>query len=393
MASLIKKGNKYGLIWTDRNREQSQTRESLKTSNKKDAERLKAKLEHQYWEGRHDPWKHKWYQKPSETDVLNLFDAVEEFITFKTDARGPQGWSKTTAKNETLFMRMFRDWIGADRALKSITEADIENFYYRDEVGSDHTRNSYYISLNTFFNWCIIKEYIQEKPIYKPKKPQRKIPKFIYPEELAQLIEYRLSVIRQDIDGNALYDTNRHVYWVILGWMVLAGTGMRPAELANLKLQQIEPDSILIGEDFTTKVREERRVPLLFESRQAIKLLRDPNFRKREPFMSKSDYLLGRSPHTSRNRLSREFSLAWKTRFPNKAKRTLYNLKDMFAVRYLTDASISESPGLKINSLKEILGHASLETTQKYLKAVPTGISIDGTIWDYKPEKVWPMPQ
>jgi integrase len=44
---------------------------------------------------------------------------------------------------------------------------------------------------------------------------------------------------------------------------------------------------------------------------------------------------------------------------------------------------VGGNQGIKINELKDILGHASLSTTEKYLKSVPYGTSINDQVWDY----------
>ncbi|WP_441001264.1 tyrosine-type recombinase/integrase [Fodinibius sp. SL11] len=398
MASLQKNGTNYGLVWTDSSREPSQVRESLKTDNYQKAKRLKARLEDQYFtfdrdgNRKHDPWQRKWYEQPSgDGTVITLEEAIKEFVYFKSTTKGQKGWSESIAVKESQFMRMFSEYLGPDLLLSEITEQHLEDFYYKENINSGHTRNSYYISVNTFLNWCVKEGYLEEKPEYKPKKPQSKVPKFIYPKELAQLIEYRLSKIKYDVDEGRLRNPDQGPYWMILAWMLMAGTGMRRGEVVRLTAKNVDSGYITIGEGFTTKTRQERQIPLLFEAKQAIDILTDQNFRQLEPRMRDSKYLLGRSPRSGKDYLSRRFGPLWKERFPDKSKRTLYNLKDMFAVRFLTDPSVPTSEGMKINDLRKILGHQSLDTTQKYLKAIPFGLTITGTIWDYVPTEAFPL--
>lgn len=377
MASLVKNGSNYGLVWTDSSRTPSQVRESLKTESRRKAEVKKKQLEWEYHNGEHDPWRRKWYEK-DHLQGTSLRGAVEQFIRYKSRAKGQEGWSYDNAKKEGFVMRKFVRIVG-NIEVSALEKKDLERFYYRDNVTSDHTRNSDYISINTFLNWCIARGYLKAKPIFRPKKPQSKVPKFIYPEELKGLIEWKLDDIERNIKASNFYTRQRRPYWMILGWLVLAGTGMRPKELMHLKKNHVERGSVLIGEDFTTKVKAERRVPLLFESEYAVQILLDNNFREKDPIMAKSDHLLGRKP-SSQEKLSRAFSKAWENKYPDKPKRTLYTLKDMFCVRFLTDDSIPSASGMKLNELREILGHASLETTQKYLKAIPFGTSLAGSV-------------
>lgn len=385
MASLVKNGETYGLVWTDSSRGQPQTRESLKTSDLATARRRKARLEADYWEGDHDPWERKWYEKGEDGQSVRMGEAVERFIRYKSAARGRDGWNEATAQKEAYVMRNFAEIIGEDTLLENITNADTERVYYREGVTSDHTRNSDYISLTAFFNWAAKKGWMEDQPDFRPPAPQTKVPKFITPAQLAALTWWKLSEIARNIKGNHLYEESEGAYWIPMGWMVLAGTGLRPIELANLKLSHIEGDSIIVGEDFTTKVRAERRVPLLFEAGQAAWLLSHPRFRALQSRLASPGHLLGRSPSHTKRKLSEEFSRAWQSRFPDKPKRTLYNLKNTFAVRFLCDDTIIAPHGIKLLQLRDILGHSSIKTTERYLEAIPYGTNIVGTIWDHPP--------
>lgn len=383
MASLVKNGSNYGLVWTDKDKFPRQVRESLKTDDRTKAINKKKQLEWALLNGDHDPWERKWYEKELKPDGIGVVESVEEFIKYKSTARGRGGWNEETGTKEAFVMRKFARM--NDMPVSTLTDNHLEAFYYREGVNSDHTRNSDYISINTYLNWCIDKGYISKKPTFRPSKPQRKIPKFIYPEEFAQLIHFRVNKIENDIKKGTLEENA--AYWHVYSWMILAGTGIRPIELSKIKVNHVERNSLLIGADFTTKVKLERRVPLLFESKQAMDVITNPAFRKMDSCMRNSDYLTGRLPDYAKKELSRDFSATWKACFPEKQKRTLYNLKDTFCVRFLCDDTIIGNSGMKLNDLKEILGHESLQTTEKYLKAIPYGTSVTGTIWDFVPEK------
>lgn len=385
MASLTRQGDIYSLVWTDSSRDPEQVRESLKTTDRTEAKRRKARLENRYYsfdengKRKHDPWKRKWYQQAKFSGTLCR--AVESFLAYKSEARGREGWNAETAKKETYVMRNFADIIG-DKKLSDITREDLKRYYYRPSANSPHTRNSDYISINTFLNWCIDRGLMKTKPEFRPEKPQDKLPKFIRPEDFARLISWRLDRIAKWQKTDKAAEPNNAGFWIPLGWMVLAGTGIRPIELSQLKVSHVEGDHLIIGEDFTTKVKAERSVPLLYEAEQAVQILTDPNFRSKEPFMSDSEFLLGRTPRYAKQELSRDFSISWADCFPDKPKRTLYNLKNTFAARFLCDETL-QSPGMRLVDLKNILGHSSLETTQRYLQAIPYGVKLRGTIWDH----------
>lgn len=378
MASLVKNGSTYGLIWTDSSRDPRQTRESLKTGNHTEAKRLKARLEHDYWHGDHDPWERKWYQRETKAAGATLRRAVERFIAYKSGLRGRGSWSDATERREASVLRKFVRIVG-DKALSRLTPKDLEEFYYRDSVSSDHTRDSDYISINAFLNWALREGIIEDKPEFRPPKPQAKTPKFIHPRELARLIGWKLGRLADWRKNPNFQASHNKGSYIPLAWMLLVGTGMRPKELAHLKVSHMKGQYAIVGEGFTTKTRAERTVPLLFEAPAAARILTDPRLRAMDPATASSDYLLGRTPSYVKNKISREFTAAWKDVFPDQPKRTLYNLKDTFAVRFLYGQKGN------MNDLANILGHASLNTTRRYLKAVPYGTSIEGTIWDYPP--------
>ena len=389
MASLVKNGNTYSLIWTDRSRSPKKIRENLKTDDRKRAVRLQKQLEWGYAnrhnrqfpdDQKHDPWVRRWYQADyTRKDNTLLSKLIEDFISFKLSEKGTSGWGRSAERREPYVLRKFVRIVG-DRPVRQLTRDHLQAFYYRAGVNSDHTRQSDYISINTFLNWLLTHEYLETKPEYRPKKAQQLLPRFITPVELSAVIQKHIERTAANVQ---LGKCAPRPYYPVLAWMVLAGTGIRPVELSRITLSAVQNGHLLVGDGFDTKSRRQRLVPLLYESRQAVDLLCNPAYRKLQGMQGVT--LLGRDPAYAKNYISRQFTSAWQACFPDK-DRSLYNLKDMFAVRFLCDDTHQSAGAIRLNELKEILGHASLETTQKYLKAIPFRTDLRGTIFDFPPE-------
>lgn len=377
MASLQKNGDNYGLVWTDSTRRKSQVRESLKTDDKRKAQLKKKELEWKYAEGEHDPWDQKWYER-SRPDEIFLQEAIKQYIKYKRNAKGKEGWGYRRYERTAPMLRHFAKFTG-DMAVHELTEQHLTDYFYRPKVNSSHTRRTYRINLITFFKWCESKGYLDDYPDHELKPTKQKTPKFIYPDELAKLIQWKVDDVMKSVKKGEPHGTHESFsqIWMVYGWMILASTGMRPSELMRIKINHIGRQFINIGEDFDVKNAVERSIPILYEAKRAIPVLL--KVRDKDRMMKDSEYLLGRPSDSSAQRMSKEFTRGWGKLFDH--KRTLYNLKHTFAIRFLNDPEHSRK-AKALHDLKFILGHKSITSTEIYTNKVPYGVNIEGTIWD-----------
>ncbi len=372
-----KNGKNYYIRWTDRYRhDRKQVRETLKTDNQELAKDRKDLLVHQFLKGEHDPWKKKWYNRNrSDLDNPILLQAIEEFIAYKKNLKGAKGWGKHQKNSAPYVLEDFAESVGEATQLNEITENDLQNFLYNGSLESDHSRKSYNRIIRTFQNWCVKKGYLDQVVDFHVDKPQKQIPKFLKGSEIKSLCDYHIDENLENIKKN-IVKKNRSTLWMPLAWWLLARTGLRPSELMKLKTSHIDLESglIIIGEDFLTKSRNQRNVPIFEDTEEILRLILDSDFRNKDTLMKDHEWLFGRHGDQAQKRLSKKFSKARDEKFPDK-EFTLYNLRHTFAVWFLTRSS-NQSKGHRLYDLMRILGHSRLETTQQYLQAVPYQLTL-----------------
>ncbi len=235
----------------------------------------------------------------------------------------------STAKNDPLLLRMY---------LRERSEAKVSN----------RSLARFVSALSGF------QKYIATKPggkqlIFKlPRmKYAQKIPEFIPSQEVHRLFEH----------GNAREDKSSYVYWRdFIMIALLYATGIRREELTNIKLSDIELSSGTIT--VTGKGNKVRMVPV-----------GDTTLSDLQAYLSKRDEFLGanssHTPYLLLNRSGRPLTVRSVDRLVKKFGKgegmefTPHTLRHSFATHLLEN-------GADLMLIKEILGHSSLSTTQKY---------------------------
>ncbi len=179
-------------------------------------------------------------------------------------------------------------------------------------------------------------------------KFSQKLPEFVPQTEAARLFEH----------GNARDDKKSYFYW--RDYMMIAllyVTGLRREELSNIELADIDRSRGLIR--VIGKGNKERVVPIGDNTRDDLKTYLD----KRDRFLTSKDfdptpalflsYKGTKLTVRSINRLVKKFGQAEGMEF------TPHTLRHSFATHLLEN-------GADLMLIKEILGHASLSTTQRY---------------------------
>jgi site-specific recombinase XerD len=137
--------------------------------------------------------------------------------------------------------------------------------------------------------------------------------------------------------------------------MLFLQTGLRVSELVNLKLSDVD----LVSRELTVrqgKGRKDRVVPLVGQALQALKAylaVRDPGSDYEQVFLARNGTSM--DPRTVRYRIKKYYEEAG-----IKKKASVHTLRHTFATHQIHN-------GLKINQLKEVLGHRQMETTYKYV--------------------------
>jgi len=192
---------------------------------------------------------------------------------------------------------------------------------------------------------------------YNDKKHQFKVPKIKFSQKLPEFVP-QTEAARLFEHGNARDDKKSFFYW--RDYMMIAllyVTGLRREELSNIELADIDRSRGLIR--VIGKGNKERVVPIGENTREDLKTY----LQKRDRFLIGKNYdptsaLFLSYKGTklsvrSINRLVKKFGHAEGMEF------TPHTLRHSFATHLLEN-------GADLLLIKEILGHASLSTTQKY---------------------------
>lgn len=123
--------------------------------------------------------------------------------------------------------------------LSDVTHENVRKlfFYGRAErKWSADTALIFHTSLHVFFNWCIMKGYIDFNPIAELERPrlQHRLPKRLTKQESFRLLE---------IVSNLPYENNflRQRNYAIIAMFIFAG--LRKKELLNLKYSDVDLDN------------------------------------------------------------------------------------------------------------------------------------------------------
>lgn len=380
MASLRRKKDSglYYLIWTDRHRSPTQISETLKTTEPKRANYLQSKLQTDYHDGKHDPWIRKWHERPAEHySSSSLGEAVIEYLDHKRTIKGRKGWNQTTYKTKRYTLELLSKHIGSERTAASITSNVLQEFYYRPEVKSDHTRQGQRRIVIAFLNWCRQHGLISQIPQCDVDLPQEEIPEFFRMKELEMIYEKKRELVQQYLDKNYSRGHENQL-WMIDAWRLAVSTGLRRTELMSLRLPAINMDeaSILVGYQHRTKSARQRLVPFLFEAEDVLRKYTDPQYRADDKYLLRTDLLFGRQGEQMAKRLNSELVRIRELVLPDRPELTLHSLRHTFAIRYLSAPTKGEAMDFRLHKLRDILGHSSTTTTEKYLKAIPSNLRL-----------------
>ncbi len=347
MAALRRdKAGWYSLLWTDRRRQPAQKREALKTMKKPEALQLKARLEHEYLQGIHDPWRASWYERNRAAyegeDENGLLALVEQYKTAKYHM-----WSQRTRDTVKWRLQSLVQWFGPRARPEVFTERDVQAFLNR--LPSEHTRHSNGSTVRAFFNWVRSTRGIAA-PVFKVRSPSVNLPKFIPLEIVDRAAAWH--------EANT-YPSGR---WYADVWRWQVRTGMRIGETMRLQNRDIQLTAVLVGGSFRTKTGRQRMVPIL--DAEIIRII--------EKYRGAPDALLFPAGSASTAmRINQDFRTALKAVAPDLDRRTIHDLRHTFAVNYLKDRSGGDATDFRLLKLMKILGHTDIKTTQRYLECLP----------------------
>ena len=215
-----------------------------------------------------------------------------------------------------------------------------------EKKNSNNSVNRKISSLKSFYKFLLRIKEIESTPLLKHKS--LKTPKKIQ----IPFSENELEAVFSDNDFSEDFEGVRNRLIIEL----LYTTGMRRAELITLKLSNVDLGNKVLK--VLGKRNKERIIPLLSST---IDLINTYNLKKKELFKtSKEDLLI-----LSKKGLKISESFVYRlindyfSAVSQKTKKSPHVLRHTFATHLLNN-------GADLNSVKELLGHASLSSTQIY---------------------------
>ena len=263
---------------------------------------------------------------------ISLKDFTWEFLK---RSESFHSW-KTTLGYKTTF-NAFKKYFG-DIMVSELTRKNIEEYIqYKTRTVSVHCGRKDLINIKASLNWCVQNNHLKENPasgIKRVKVPE-KLPIFYSDEEFKILID---AIHKEDLKDLVIFAVN---------------TGLRQAELINLRFSQINVDNktlVLDNRYHTTKSKKIRTIPL---NDKALNIV------MKRTSDDKEDYIFT---------LNNE---------PIKADWLVHNFKKFvikgglnpklnFHTLRHTFASNLVQRGVSIYTVSKLLGHADVKTTQIY---------------------------
>jgi site-specific recombinase XerD len=375
MASLKKRNGTYYIRFSatiDGKRKQKAL--SLRTKNKREAQKMLIEYEEKFERGEIDPFGGWTPQKEAEKKRDNLtgkhiplHEAADKFIEQRSQA------NEKTKSNYRRHLDMLEDKLGKTMPVTEILEKDIREFCFRADLAKA-TQRSYLRHYKVFFRWLHENEIIKENitaDIKSPKVPQKISQKTISREGLDAVFEaYDKFYEEQEQKGYVSKPHQKRLWFKPLINTVYY-CGMRASEVVNLQWQNVDlqgdpndPEDyghiqIANTEDNTTKSGKERVIPIREPLKPKLDQwhadLDEPEDGYVFPSSTGLNRFHGMTPGTPSRAFKKFVRLA--DDVPNSV--TLHGLRHSCATDLLRK-------GVPINLVQKIMGHSSIDVTQIY---------------------------
>lgn len=352
----------------DASRHPKRKRVSLGTRDEQAARQALATLEREYAMGVKDPW----------TDSVTR-SGTSISKARKAFMRSREGMSAKTIRGYESVLKLFEEAQPPDLTMQSLQERHVLAFLdaprKQPKTGkvyklSQTSRKSYVRHLRAFFRWAIDEGHMRDDPTpvqeLNRKTARRTVPPFLHEDEFAKLIR----VIDSDgilndgiVHGNA---------WLSNALRFAVGTGLRRGELCNLRWGAVDLRNGFIyvkniaddedATDFSTKTGEERAVPLVGDALAVVEGLNAARDSEADGYVFKG----AKGEQLNGDFLSKRFRV-YRKRAGLSSAIHLHSLRHTFASWWVLR-------GGDLYRLKEVMGHASIETTLIYAHLRPDAL-------------------
>jgi integrase/recombinase XerC len=253
---------------------------------------------------------------------------------------------------------------GAEAQMQDVSLSDLDMMMCRSWLASLHGSNSgtsiarKLSVIRTFFRMLLRRRIVSSSPVGGVRGPKRahKLPSFLDKDEATQLLDVegepqvQAATPAAEARDQALFE-------------VLYGAGLRISEACNLDLGDLvrEGDGMVLNVR-SGKGQKDRRVPV---GRAAVAAI--------DAYLPLRGALLARKPATNGTLDALFVSFGAKRLDTRQARRQLARRELVAGVKAVSPHALRHSfathllgEGADLRSIQELLGHASLRTTQRY---------------------------
>lgn len=359
MASLLHQHGHYYLQFFDASRSPRRKRVALRTTQKRTAQALQRKLEHDHALGRFDPWSHDAfaYDQPAEPlPVLRpatLRETVESFLDYLR-AHGRQA---TTLRTYTTLLRAFSAGVGDGTPFASVESRHIRAYVWSPDVAAA-TRYTRYRHVKAFFARSVraLPGDVRNPMDDVEAPPNRdRLPKVVSAADLKAVCE----VFETEYVAKRAAKTCREgeVIWFVPLFRFAFYSGLRASELGRLRWGHVD---LQLGTLtlLQQKSQREQVVPL---ARQALAILKAMGEGAPE------SYVFGAPGHRSGERSIQAFVWNIGAAFRRaKVKAKIARPICVHGLRHGFCTALAQS-GANMAVIQRAARHASVGTTMRYV--------------------------
>lgn len=284
------------------------------------------------------------------------------FTEFYIDMQG-DGKSYTTIKNYLGYVEHFMNYVTngkvCDDWYLSVKTSLIKKYIISlstRKVGNEIVKTSddyqalRWSAINTFFRFLMVNEYITQNPMLKTKRP-----KINTEHSVTYLTKTEITEVMDSISKN--YTGNMLTRDKAIIGLSLA-TGIRISALVQINIEDIDFDNN------TIKVVEKRTKTKLIQFGDNTKALLQ-------------DWMKVRSQYYGHVDTSALFLSQWKRRITTNGVRNLVSKYTKDINKHITPhklrataATQAAAAGINVQTIQNMYGHSSIQTTMRYVKAL-----------------------
>lgn len=351
MPSLHKKGKGgfYYAVFKDVTRRPKEKWVPLRVT-LKSAAKLKFNDLQRRWADPNDPFD-PWQPKDAVVRTLTMPEAVEAFLQSRSHRRP---W---TLRKYRSYLSMFARTLPAGMLLSNIDADNIRPFVWERGIAPNGLR-ARARHLKAFFSWAVKVGHLSVSPMVDVELPreEKKLPVYLTPEDVQRI----LRAIEADYDMKAAEGQAQpgEILWLRDVIVLAVSTGLRRSELCNLTWEAVnlEDRMLTVGHGHATKSHHQRPVPLAPPALDVLHTLHTPDA---------SGYVI---PGRRGGKLNGDYVGKCLKKYARLAK--LPENVNFHALRH-TCASWLTMNGVPLRVVQEILGHSSVQVTERYSHLAP----------------------